>query len=67
MLVGASKATQLDDNLGASNGKLTRADIVEVAAGPVYPNWYVAGLADQPVTTALGSDGPARRIAVTAA
>lgn len=58
ILLGASKAHQLDDNLGAANVALTAAEIAELDAAtplaPVYPNWFIDGLVDQPAAAALG-------------
>ena len=58
VLVGASKAHQLADNLGAVNLKLSEADIaaLDAATTPaaVYPNWFVDNLVDQPMKAALG-------------
>lgn len=57
VLVGASKLAQLDDNLGAADLHLSSADIDELDAAtplaPVYPNWFVDQLADQPLLQAL--------------
>ncbi|MCB9948787.1 MAG: aldo/keto reductase [Rhodospirillaceae bacterium] len=58
ILLGASKAHQLDDNLGAADVTLTAAEIAELDAttplAPVYPNWFIDGLVDQPAAAALG-------------
>jgi aryl-alcohol dehydrogenase-like predicted oxidoreductase len=57
VLLGATKLSQLDDNLGAADLKLTDAEIAELDAAtplpPVYPNWFNANLVDQPVAQAL--------------
>lgn len=59
VLVGASKLSQLDDNLGAAELHLTHEDIAELDAAtplpPVYPNWFNDGLTDQPVSHALAA------------
>jgi aryl-alcohol dehydrogenase-like predicted oxidoreductase len=57
VLVGASKIGQLDDNLAAADVTLTAADLRELDEAtplpPVYPNWYVDGLVDEPTAAAL--------------
>jgi aryl-alcohol dehydrogenase-like predicted oxidoreductase len=57
VLMGATKLSQLDDNLGAADVKLSDGEIAELDAAtplaPVYPNWFNANLADQPVAQAL--------------
>ncbi|MDQ4031247.1 MAG: hypothetical protein M3332_02815 [Actinomycetota bacterium] len=57
VLVGTSKLAQLDDALGAADVRLSSADIGELDAAtplmPVYPNWCVDQMADQPLTHAL--------------
>jgi diketogulonate reductase-like aldo/keto reductase len=59
VLIGASKLAQLDDNLGAADVHLTPDDIAELDAAtpllPVYPNWYIDSLTDQPVNQALNA------------
>jgi aryl-alcohol dehydrogenase-like predicted oxidoreductase len=58
VLIGATKAHQLADNLGAVDVKLSQADIaaLDAATTPaaVYPNWFIDNLVDQPMRTALG-------------
>jgi aryl-alcohol dehydrogenase-like predicted oxidoreductase len=58
VLLGAAKLSQLDDNLGATDVELTEQDLAELGAAttpaPVYPNWYIDGLVDEPTATALG-------------
>lgn len=58
VLVGASTASQLDDNLGAADVKLTAEDLeqLDAASRPVtpYPNWFTARVADSKVHEALG-------------
>jgi len=58
VLLGASKPHQLEDNLGAADLVLTQAEIsaldAETVASPVYPNWFIDNLVDQPVAQALG-------------
>jgi len=57
VLRGATKRHQLDDNLGAAELRLTSAEVADLDAAtplpPVYPNWFIDGLADQPVVEAL--------------
>lgn len=57
VLVGASKPHQLKDNLGAADLALTEAEIAvldaETVPAPVYPNWFIDNLADQPLVQAL--------------
>ncbi len=58
VLLGASKPHQLEDNLGAADLVLTPAEIAaldaETVPAPVYPNWFIDNLVDQPVAQALG-------------
>ena len=58
VLLGASKPHQLQDNLGAADLALTAAEIsaldAETVPAPVYPNWFIDNLADQPLAQALG-------------
>lgn len=62
VLLGSSKLHQLEDNLHAVDLTLTKAELAELDAAtappPVYPNWFIDNLADQPVAAALG--GPAQ-------
>jgi aryl-alcohol dehydrogenase-like predicted oxidoreductase len=58
IILGASKLAQLDDNLGASNVKLTPAEVAELDAltelPPAYPNWFIDRIApDQTAIEAL--------------
>lgn len=57
VLLGATKLHQLEDNLGAADLMLTDAEAARLDAAtplvPVYPNWFIDNLADQPVTQAL--------------
>jgi aryl-alcohol dehydrogenase-like predicted oxidoreductase len=57
ILLGASKASQLDDNLGSLNVELTDADMKELddftAPTPIYPNWFQSKTVDQPAADAL--------------
>ncbi|MBB5916916.1 aryl-alcohol dehydrogenase-like predicted oxidoreductase [Nocardia transvalensis] len=57
ILLGATKRHQLDDNLGALDVHLTADEITELAEAmppaPVYPNWFIENLQDQPATEAL--------------
>ncbi|MBK5566403.1 aldo/keto reductase [Ensifer sp. SSB1] len=58
VLLGASKAHQLKDNLGAADLILTAAELsaldAETVPAPVYPNWFIDNLSDQPLVQALG-------------
>jgi len=58
VLIGATKAHQLDDNLKAAALKLSDAEIAALddatAPPPVYPNWFIERLADQPTAKAIG-------------
>ena len=57
ILLGASKRSQLDDNIGAADLALTEAEVAALDAAtpltPVYPNWFTDNLADKPVADAL--------------
>jgi len=57
VILGASKPSQLDDNLGVDKLQLTAAEVAELDSGTepaaVYPNWFVDRLADEPVEKAL--------------
>ncbi|WP_043618166.1 aldo/keto reductase [Ensifer sp. ZNC0028] len=57
VLLGASKPHQLKDNLGAADLALTAAEIsaldAETVPVPVYPNWFIDNLVDQPLAQAL--------------
>ena len=57
VLVGATKSSQLEDNLGAADLVLSADDIAALDAAtplmPVYPNWFNDNLADQPAAQAL--------------
>jgi aryl-alcohol dehydrogenase-like predicted oxidoreductase len=59
VLLGASKLSQLQDNLGANDLVLQDSDLeaLEVATmpAPVYPNWFIDRLADEQVLQALGN------------
>lgn len=58
VILGATKAHQLADNLGAVDVTLTEAELAELDAATtpaaVYPNWFIDNLADKPMKTALG-------------
>jgi aryl-alcohol dehydrogenase-like predicted oxidoreductase len=58
VLLGASKASQLDGNLAAIDVVLSEAEIAGLDSAtafvPAYPNWFNANLIDRPVTQALG-------------
>ncbi len=58
VLIGATKRSQLEDNLAAVDVTLSEAEVLELDAATkpvaVYPNWFVEKLVDQPIATALG-------------
>jgi aryl-alcohol dehydrogenase-like predicted oxidoreductase len=57
VLLGASKLSQLEDNIGSADVTLTQAEIAELDAAtvppPVYPNWFIDNMQDQTVAQAL--------------
>jgi aryl-alcohol dehydrogenase-like predicted oxidoreductase len=57
VILGASKLTQLNDNLGVVNLKLTRSELADLDAAtrlaPVYPNWFSERLVDDALAKAL--------------
>jgi aryl-alcohol dehydrogenase-like predicted oxidoreductase len=57
ILVGASKLSQLDDNLGAANIQLGVDEVAELdqltAPVPIYPNWFQSFAVDATVREAL--------------
>jgi aryl-alcohol dehydrogenase-like predicted oxidoreductase len=57
ILLGANKATQLEDNLGAADLRLSAEELADLdqltAPGLPYPNWFAARVADVPVRDAL--------------
>ncbi len=59
VLVGANKLSQLEDNLGAVNLRLTEQELHELnemtAPAPVYPNWFTTRVVDVPVKEALAA------------
>jgi len=58
ILLGASKMSQLEDNLGALDVNLTTAEVAELdmltEPAPLYPNWFHTRTADQVSAQALG-------------
>ena len=62
VLVGATKAHQLADNLKAMDVQLTAADIAALDAATVlpavYPTWFIERLADTQLAQALGGRNP---------
>src|SRR5579864_2257983 len=60
ILLGASKASQLDDNLGSLRVQLSDAEMKELddftAPTPIYPNWFQSKTLDQPAADALKKD-----------
>jgi aryl-alcohol dehydrogenase-like predicted oxidoreductase len=59
ILLGASKISQLDDNLGSVDVQLSAAEMKELddftAPAAIYPNWFQSRTLDQPVADALKS------------
>lgn len=59
VLIGASKLSQLEDNLGALSVKLNADEVRHLdQASPYseyYPRWFTERLADSVVQTALNS------------
>ena len=57
ILLGASKLSQLEDNLGAANIQLSDQEVMELdaltAPAPLYPNWFQAFATDAVVRDAL--------------
>lgn len=57
VILGATKRSQLDDNLGAVGVALTAAELSELdeATTPsaVYPNWFIDRLVDEPLRDVL--------------
>src|SRR5579871_6654483 len=57
ILLGANKMSQLEDNLGASQIKLTAEQVAELdemtAPAQIYPNWFTARTTDVAVKEAL--------------
>lgn len=62
VLVGASRMTQLEDNLGAADLALTADEVAGLdsltAPTPTYPNWFNATINDAPIKAALEGRGP---------
>ena len=58
ILLGASKMSQLEDNLGAADLELSSAELSELdkltEPAPLYPNWFHTRTADQVSAQALG-------------
>jgi aryl-alcohol dehydrogenase-like predicted oxidoreductase len=67
ILLGASQAAQLEDNLGALQVKLSDQDMAELdtatAPVPIYPNWFHQRTVDATASNALrdGLRAPARQ------
>jgi aryl-alcohol dehydrogenase-like predicted oxidoreductase len=57
VLIGATKAHQLADNLKAADITLTAEQIADLdaatAPAPVYPNWFIDRLTDTQLADAL--------------
>jgi aryl-alcohol dehydrogenase-like predicted oxidoreductase len=62
IIVGASKMSQLEDNLGAAALHLTTADLAQLEAatmlGLLYPHWFAQFTADAQMQTALRDSSP---------
>lgn len=58
VLLGATKAAQLDDNLGAIHVELTAQELADLdaltAPLPVYPNWFIEKMEDRTLLEGLG-------------
>ncbi len=58
IILGASRISQFEDNLGALNVNLSPAELQELDAltkpEPIYPNWFHERTRDTAVTKALG-------------
>lgn len=61
ILIGCTKLSQLEDNLGALELELTPADLARIdeltKLPPVYPHWFIDRLVDAPVRDALRRTG----------
>jgi len=59
ILLGASKLSQLDDNLGAANIQLSADELAELdqltAPAPLYPHWFQSFAIDAAVREALAA------------
>jgi len=57
VLLGASKVSQLEDNLGSEQVKLSPEDLAEIDSltrpAPIYPNWFKAATLDTAANDAL--------------
>ena len=57
VLLGANKASQLEDNLAAADLRLASDELAELdqltAPAPIYPSWFGARVVDVPVRDAL--------------
>ena len=64
ILLGASKMSQLEDNLGAADLQLSAEEMVELdqatAPTPIYPNWFHERTLDATVRDALHQGLPTR-------
>ena len=63
ILLGASKVSQLDDNLGATEVKLSPEEVAALDAStaprPIYPNWFQQRTVDPAASNALKDGLPA--------
>lgn len=57
VILGASRMDQLDDTIAAAGLRLSANEIAALdtatALAPVYPHWFIQGLADAPMAAAL--------------
>jgi aryl-alcohol dehydrogenase-like predicted oxidoreductase len=64
ILLGASKVSQLDDNLGATEAKLAPEEVAALDAAtaprPIYPNWFQQRTTDPAASKALKDGLPER-------
>jgi aryl-alcohol dehydrogenase-like predicted oxidoreductase len=58
VLIGATKLSQLQDNLGAAGVELSAREMQELDAAstlaPVYPNWFIERMVDKQTVQILG-------------
>jgi aryl-alcohol dehydrogenase-like predicted oxidoreductase len=59
ILLGASKISQLEDNLKASDVRLSANELAELdaltAPAPIYPNWFQAKTVDPIAAASWGT------------
>jgi aryl-alcohol dehydrogenase-like predicted oxidoreductase len=70
ILLGASRTSQLEDNLGAADVRLSPEELAELdqatAPTPIYPNWFHEKTIDATASNALNNGVPARCLEVQA-